>query len=176
MTTPPEIPVRLPSKQPSTVLAGPYGHPLHPALVALPIGAWSGSLLLDIGSRVVDDGAALGPAAWWMIALGIGSALVAAIFGLLDYLAIPSGTAAKRTGTLHLALNLAVVALFASSFAIRLDDAAAETPVGPIVISVVALALLGASGWLGGKLAYRYGVRVATESDQADGFLTSPAS
>jgi len=43
-------------------------------------------------------------------------------------------------------------------------------PLGPIVLSVVALLALGVSGALGGKLAYHYGVRVAAEADQAEGF------
>jgi hypothetical protein len=40
-------------------------------------------------------------------------------------------------------------------------------------LSIIGLAVIGASGFLGGKLAYRYGVRVADESVQADGFKTS---
>ena len=41
---------------------------------------------------------------------------------------------------------------------------------GPVVLSVVSLVGLTASGYLGGKLAYHYGVRVAAETIQADGF------
>ena len=40
-----------------------------------------------------------------------------------------------------------------------------------LILSVVGLGLLGASGWLGGKLAYHYGVRVADEGAQAEGFV-----
>jgi uncharacterized membrane protein len=43
-------------------------------------------------------------------------------------------------------------------------------PVGPLVLSIVGLAIVGVSGFLGGKLAYHYGVRVADEATQADGF------
>ena len=42
--------------------------------------------------------------------------------------------------------------------------------IGLIVLAGAALVLLGASGWLGGKLAYRYGVRVVDEATQAEGF------
>lgn len=166
---------RPPAKKPGTKLAGPYGHPFHPILVTVPIGAWTASIVLDVASRTVDDGAALGRAAWWLIGIGVLGAAAAAIFGLLDYLTIPGGTPAKKTGTLHLILNVATLALFASSFAIRIDDAAVETSVGLIVVSVVALGMLGAAGWLGGKLTYRYGIRVATEDDQRDGLGTRPA-
>ena len=41
---------------------------------------------------------------------------------------------------------------------------------GPLALSAVCLALLGVSGFLGGKLAFRYGVRVADEATQAGGF------
>ena len=159
----------LPAKRPATPLAGPYGHPFHPILVTEPIGAWIASIIFDVASRTVEDGAALGRAAWWLIGIGVLGAVAAALFGFMDYLTIPGDTPAKRTATLHLVLNVATLALFASSFAIRIDDAATETSAGLIVVSVVALGLLSASGWLGGKLTYRYGVRVAAEQDQLEG-------
>jgi uncharacterized membrane protein len=46
--------------------------------------------------------------------------------------------------------------------------------VAAFVLSAVALALLGVSGWLGGLLAYRYGVRVADEAEQASGYIRAP--
>jgi uncharacterized membrane protein len=52
-------------------------------------------------------------------------------------------------------------------------DGWASAPVGPLVLSIIGLAVIGVSGFLGGKLAYRYGVRVADESVQAEGFRTS---
>lgn len=165
----------LPAKRPAIKLAGPYGHPFHPMLVTVPIGAWTASIIFDVASRTVEDGAALGRAAWWLIGIGVLGAVAAAVFGFLDYLTIPGGTMAKRTGTLHLILNVATLALFASAFAIRMDDAATETSIGLIVVSVVALGMLGISGWLGGKLTYRYGVRVASEYDQKDGLESRSA-
>jgi uncharacterized membrane protein len=164
-------PTGLPAKRPATRLAGPYGHPFHPILVTIPIGAWVLSFVLDIASRVVDDGDALGRASWWLIGIGIIGAALAAVFGLMDYTTIPAGTKAKRTATTHLILNVVTLLAFAVSFAIRADDAVRETPVGLIVLSAIALTLLGASGWLGGKLSYHYGVRVAAEPDQAEGFV-----
>jgi uncharacterized membrane protein len=69
-----------------------------------------------------------------------------------------------------MALNLAVVALFAVGFALRRSrlDEPDGTPIGVLGLSVVALALLGASGWLGGMLTYRYGVRVVDDATQVD--------
>lgn len=159
-------------KHPVTALAGPYGHPFHPILVTVPIGAWVASLVFDVISRAGDDGEVFAKGAWWLIAIGIVGALVAAMFGFLDLLAIPTRTRAFATALIHMGLNLAVLALFAVGLALRhsrLDDGDG-TPVGLLVLSAVALAVLGVSGWLGGKLTYRYGVRVVDEARQADAY------
>lgn len=165
------------AKHPTTVLAGPYGHPLHPALVAVPVGAWVSSVVLDLASRVVDDAGTAAHAAWWLLGLGVLGALVAAMLGFLDFFAIPSGTRAWRTALVHMACNLTATTLFAVAWLVRRDDVApaAGTSSGQIALSLVALALLLAGGFLGGELAYRYGVRVADETTQAAGFGTAEA-
>ena len=66
------------AKHPVTVLAGPYGHPFHPMLVTVPIGAWVASLVFDIGSRVVSKPGFLGQGSEWLIAIGVLGALAAA--------------------------------------------------------------------------------------------------
>jgi len=121
-------------------------------------------------SRAGDDAATFAEGAYWLIGIGIVGALAAAIFGFLDLLAIPTGTRAFRTALVHMALNLAVVALFAVGFALRRSrlDEPDGTPIGVLGLSVVALALLGVSGWLGGMLTYRYGVRVVDDATQVD--------
>jgi uncharacterized membrane protein len=159
------------AKQPVTVLAGPYGHPFHPTLVTVPIGAWVTSFLFDIASSWAGEPEVLVKASFWMIGIGIVAAVLAALFGLLDLLAIPRGTRAFRTGLIHMALNLTVVVLFAVSFALRRDHLdEGDVTATAFILSAVALALLAVSGWLGGKLAYHYGVRVADETTQAEGF------
>jgi uncharacterized membrane protein len=160
------------AKRPTTVLAGPYGHPLHPALVAVPIGAWVASVILDIASRFVHDAAVAAHAAWWLLGLGVLGALVAASVGFLDLLGIPPGTRAWRVALIHMTCNLTATALFALAWFLRRPDVAPAdgTPTGHLVLSVVALLLLGAGGYLGGELAYRYGVRVADERTQAAGY------
>jgi uncharacterized membrane protein len=170
VTTDTHPPAATDGKHPVTALAGPYGHPFHPILVTVPIGAWVASLVFDIVSRVGDDAATFAEGAYWLVGIGIVGALTAAIFGFLDLLAIPTGTRAFRTALVHMALNLAVVALFAVAFALRRSrlDEPDGTPIGVLGLSVVALALLGASGWLGGMLTYRYGVRVVDDATPVD--------
>ena len=163
------------AKTPVTALAGPYGHPLHPAIVAVPIGAWIASLVFDLGSRVVGDGEFLARGSRWLIALGVLGALAAAVFGFLDFLAIPPGTPAFRTAVVHLSLNLGVTTAYVVNFLLR-DDHAPRVGWGLIALSLVSLAALAVSGYLGGKLAYRYGVRVADETTQLEGYQDSPAT
>ncbi|MFF7939128.1 DUF2231 domain-containing protein [Nocardia gamkensis] len=155
----------------STVLAGPYGHPFHPILVTVPIGAWVASFVFDIASRVVDDPDFLVEGSSWLIAIGVLGALIAATIGFLDLLAIPTGTPAFRTGLLHMTLNLLVTVAYALGFVWRRGaDLAVAVPAGPLALSAASLVTLAISGYLGGKLAYRYGVRVADETTQAGGF------
>ncbi|MFI2229063.1 DUF2231 domain-containing protein [Nocardia testacea] len=156
----------------SAVLAGPYGHPFHPILVTVPIGTWLASVVFDIGSHLVDDPGFLARGAQWLIAIGVLGALAAATVGFLDLFAIPTGTPAFRTGLVHMSLNLAVTVAFALDFWWRVagTDADAAVPGGPLALSVAAVVVLAVSGYLGGKLAYHYGVRVADEHTQAAGF------
>lgn len=159
------------AKHPASVVSGPYGHPFHPMLVTVPIGAWIGSFVLDIGSHVVDDGGALARGAWWMIAIGVIGAIVAALFGLLDLLRLPRRSTVLRQAMVHMVLNLAVVVAFVASFFWRMDRGVGmETSGWQIALSAVTLAVLGASGWIGGQLSYRFGVRVARETDQSDAY------
>ena len=159
------------AKRPRTVLAGPYGHPFHPILVTIPIGAWVASLVFDIIGLISEDPEPYIRAAWILIVIGLAGAVLAAIWGFIDYLQLGHGTPARRTATIHMTLNLTVTALFVINLLVRLsaedDD---EVSIWGFILSLVGLAALGVSGWLGGKLAYRYGVRVADERTQLEGF------
>ncbi|MGV9611413.1 DUF2231 domain-containing protein [Nocardia xishanensis] len=156
----------------SVALAGPYGHPFHPILVTVPIGAWLASLVFDIGSHVVGEPAFLARGAQWLIAIGVLGALAAATVGFLDLFAIPTGTQAFRIGLVHMGLNLAVTLAFTLDFWWRASATEVEgaVPTGPLTLSIIAVAVLAVSGYLGGKLAYHYGVRVADETTQAAGY------
>ncbi|WP_406280155.1 DUF2231 domain-containing protein [Nocardia sp. NBC_00881] len=156
----------------SAALAGPYGHPFHPIMVTVPIGAWVSSLVFDIASRFVDDPDFLAKGSLWLIGLGVVGALAAATVGFLDLLAIPTGTATYRTALVHMTLNLAVTLAYVVNFLWRRvgNGPTGPVPIGPIALSITCLAVLVISGYLGGKLAYHYGVRVADERTQAEGY------
>jgi uncharacterized membrane protein len=97
--------------------------------------------------------------AFWMIAAGVAAGLIAAPFGLIDWLAIPSGTRASRIGFVHGFGNVIVLGLFGSSWWMRRD-----APGLPDLLALMA-SFLGfffalATGWLGGELVGRLGVGV----------------
>lgn len=126
------------------------GHPIHPMLVALPIGCFVGAAASDVVSVWGD------PSFWprmslWLIAFGVAGALLAAVFGFLDYFTAPMSAAVKRTATTHMVLNLLVVAIYLAAFLVRV-----HAPVATLgyVLSFVGLGVLGVSGWLGGSLSY----------------------
>lgn len=166
------------AKQPVSALAGPYGHPFHPLLVTVPIGAWTASLVFDIASHVTASPGFLAQGSLWLIAVGVIGALAAACAGFLDLFGIPAGTPAFRTALVHMTLNLAVTAGYAAGFAWRYGSYHRPGPVaaGPLALSAACLVLLGVSGFLGGKLAFRYGVRVADETTQASGYTRPDAA
>jgi uncharacterized membrane protein len=134
------------------------GHPIHPMLIVLPLGLFIGAVVFDAIYlwRGNPTFAAIG---YWNIAGGIIGGLLAAVFGLIDWLAIPAGTRAKRIGLLHGGSNVIVVGLFAFVWWTRnpTPDALSGTV---FLIEVVALVLGSVAGWLGGELVDRLGVGV----------------
>jgi uncharacterized membrane protein len=156
----------------SAYLAGGYGHPYHPALVSVPIGAWVSSLVFDVASHAVAKPGFLSAGAEWLIAIGIAGGVMAGLVGLLDLAVVPAGTAAYRTAWAHASINALVIAGYVLDFVLRRRSYQLGAPVSlrMVILSVGCLLLLTASGYLGGKLAFRFGVRVADENVQADGY------
>jgi uncharacterized membrane protein len=138
-------------------------------MVTIPIGAWVASLVFDIVGAVTDDWDTFAPGAQWLTGIGILGALAAAVLGFLDFTKLTPQTKARRMATVHMILNLGAVVVFTISFFLRAADYG-EPSAGGIVLTVVGLLGLAVSGALGGELAYRYGVRVADESDQRKGY------
>lgn len=159
----------------SALLAGPYGHPHHPMLVTVPIGAWVISLGFDIASHFAGRPAFLAWGSEWLIAVGVIGAVAAGLIGFLDLAVIPVGTPAFRTACTHMFINVTLIVAYGANFAWRYGRSAHAGPVDDrmIALSAACVAALSVSGYLGGKLTYRYGVRVATEATQADGYLTA---
>lgn len=135
------------------------GHPVHPMLVVLPLGLFIMAVVADV-VHLATGSAAFATVAYWNIAGGILSGLLAAVFGTIDWLAIPGGTRAKAIGLYHGAGNVVVVALFALSWWLRTGDAGLLPSPLAFSIAVAGLMLGAVTGWLGGELVDRLGVGV----------------
>ena len=133
------------------------GHPLHPVVIALPIGAWSVTGWYDLRSALSGD-PGQEESADAALKVGVVGAIVAATTGAVQYL--DTHGAVRRETAVHAGLNNLALALYLGSMAAR---RAGSRPLGRR-LSLVALSLVGVSGYLGGDLSYRHGVGVQREA------------
>jgi len=126
-------------------------------LIVFPLGLLATAVAFDIVGLAQGDTFWFG-ISFWMIAGGIVGGLLAAVFGFIDWIAIPGGTRAKRIGLLHGLTNAVVVLLFIASWLIRTGTGVPT--VTALVLSFVAVFLAAIGGWLGGELVDRLGVGV----------------
>ena len=133
------------------------GHPLHPILVALPIGLFIFSFISDIIYLAGWGTAVWQTVAFYDLAGGLICALIAAIPGLIDLIAI-SDPNLKRTGIIHMSLMLVSVFIFAVDFFVRLVGKTDGT--APFVLSCLGIATLLIGGWIGAKLVHVFGLTV----------------
>jgi uncharacterized membrane protein len=134
------------------------GHPVHPMLIVFPLGLLSTAVVFDI-IYLVSGNSEWTVAAYYMIGAGIIGGLAAAVFGWLDWIAIPKGTRARRIGLYHGVGNVIVVALFILSWVLR-KGAPEVPPTGAIVAALSGVVLALVTSWLGGELVDRLGVGV----------------
>lgn len=137
------------------------GHPIHPVLVAFPIGLFTFSLVCDLLSFVYPSNSHWGAVALYSMIGGIIGALLAAVPGLIDLLAL-SDPGVRKIGIYHMTINLTVVAVFVVDAWLRFS---AVTTIAPVLLSVIGVLLLFVSGWLGGEMVYVHGVAVRPQID-----------
>jgi uncharacterized membrane protein len=135
------------------------GHPLHPALIPLPITFLIATFLCDLGYWWTNN-PGWATAAMWCLGAGIVTAVVAAIAGLTDFLGDARIRALSDAWQHFLANGLAVV-LAIVNFYLRYTGGAeaAVFPAG-IILSGAVVLILAFSGWKGGELVFRYRVGV----------------
>lgn len=147
------------------ILQGKWlGHPLHAALVHVPVGGWLVAAVLDI---VIFAGwwaqPALPKLALYAVGLGLLGALFAAVTGVAEWLAIKPDKPAKKLGVYHMIWNLAATAVFGVNFALRLDSETAVT--GAVLATSIAGALLVIIGaYIGSLIVFDQGIGVARYS------------
>jgi uncharacterized membrane protein len=152
------------------------GHAIHPMLITLPLGLLGTAVIFDI-IRAFTNEADLAVASFYMLAAGIIGGLLAAVFGLWDWLAIPARTRAKGIGALHGVGNVVVVVLFAVSWLLRRGQADYQPTGVAFWLGVVAVVLALATAWLGGELVERLGVGVDEGANlDAPSSLSGPAT
>lgn len=155
------------------------GHPIHQMLIPFPFGLLATAVIFDI-VYLIWGNPTMVTVSYWMIVAGIIGAVVAAPFGLIDWLAIPGGTRAKSVGALHGLGNVVVLVLFVASWWLRYSSPSA-IPYIPgtvaLALSFIGFALAGVTGWLGGELVDRLSVGVDDGANlNAPSSLSGPAT
>ena len=134
------------------------GHPIHPMLIVFPLGLLTMAAIFDIMYFCMHNGH-LADVSYWMIASGIIGGLIAAVFGVIDWLGIPEGTRARYIGLIHGLSNVVVVILFIISWSMRRPRPTAPTMTA-MTLGWVGIGIAFFAGWLGGELVYRLNVGV----------------
>jgi uncharacterized membrane protein len=127
-------------------------------LIVFPLGLLATAVIFDV-IALSGGTSALFNAAFWMMIAGVIGGLVSAIFGLIDWLAIPDNTRAKNIGAWHGIGNVIVTLLFAASWWLRRSSP--DNPSGiALTFSFLGVALALLTAWLGGELVDRLGIGV----------------
>jgi uncharacterized membrane protein len=140
-----------------------FKHPIHPMLVVFPIGLWIFSLACDLIRLAGGPGVAWATVALFSMIGGIIGALCAAAPGLVDLLFYKGGPPSlKKVALTHMAINLTAVVLYAINIWLRVTS---PSSLGagmsiPVLLSVIGVALIFVSGWLGGQMVHVDGVGV----------------
>jgi uncharacterized membrane protein len=128
---------------------GWLGHPLHPMLTDIPIGAWSMATLLDLTGG--EESAAV---AKRLVGIGVLSAMPTALSGVSDWSEVHGP--AQRVGIVHALANSVGTSLQTASWLVR---AKGHRKTG-VLLSLAGLSAVGVGGYLGGHLTYAQGVGV----------------
>ncbi|MCQ1986079.1 Rieske 2Fe-2S domain-containing protein [Arthrobacter sp. zg-Y844] len=133
----------------------PLGHPLHPLMIVVPLGAWVSAAVLDVlpGNE---------RAARTLVGVGVAAAGPTALAGAADFSQLD--TEQRRTGIVHQGANALAVGLYSASWLVR---GRGRTGLGR-VLAFTGLAVTGAGGFLGGHLSYRQGAGVNRNGDFAE--------
>ena len=129
------------------------GIPLHQILIVFPLGLLATSFFFDLG-YLLTRRMELGIVASWLIFAGVIGGAFAALFGIIDYSAIPRATKTRRIGMIHGIGNVVVALLFALSWLLR-RDAPGHPAALEIALSGCGVVLTVVTGWLGSQVADR---------------------
>jgi uncharacterized membrane protein len=148
------------------------GHPVHPMLVGFPVAFYTATLVAFIVYAATDNPFwfRLGCVANWA---GVVMAAVAALPGFIDWATgIPRGSAAKKTGLIHMALNVTALTVFLINAVVATnhwDEVLPPSGAG-IVLSAIGVLITLAAGFLGWSLVqdHHVGVRLSPEQERLE--------
>jgi uncharacterized membrane protein len=148
-------------------LRGFPGHPSHPPLTDVTIGAYAFATLAAILSKlgVAEHGFSQ---AWWLaLVVGAISSAFTVLTGFLDWLQISRGTPLWRTATLH-AVSMATASVFfiVGIFVGHDGYTAQSVGTGGLILTILGFVFLTAGGAIGGAIVYVYGMRVLNLLDE----------
>jgi uncharacterized membrane protein len=159
----------------SYLIRGFPGHPLHPPLTDVTIGAYTTATVLGILAFAGVSEPQLTKAWWLALLVGLGSTVLTASTGLADWLTITWRSPLWWTATWHLLAMLSATAVFALAAAYGHDRYVAGT-MGSITFAatLIGFVLLTLGGWLGGTVVYVHGMRVLNLVDEPPGRAATP--
>ena len=133
------------------------GHPIHPMLVALPIGLFAWALAANVIYIGSDSDRTWYEISYWSSIAGIATAFLAAVPGFVDGFTIARNSEAREKAMLHMTLNLVVIGLFFGSVLLMRDNGALDGGElsFAVALQAVAVGLLLLSGWIGGEMVFR---------------------
>jgi uncharacterized membrane protein len=148
-------------------LRGFPGHPSHPPLTDVTIGAYTFATVAAILSKagVAEHGFA---EAWWLaLLIGAISSALTVLTGFLDWLQISRGTPLWRTATLHALSNATASVFFVIAIIVGHDDYAAKAVgTGGLILTILGFVFLTVGGTMGGSITYVHGMRVLNLVDE----------
>jgi uncharacterized membrane protein len=151
----------------SYLLKGLPGHPLHPPLTDVTIGAYTAASAFGLLSALGVSQSNTATAWWLALIVGLVVTGPTALTGLIDWLGITWGSPLWRTATLHLfsMLTATVFFLLAAIFGHGgyVDD---EVTSGSLILTLVGFGFLTLGGWLGGTVVFVHGMRVLNLVDE----------
>lgn len=137
-----------------------FGHPVHPVLIPFPFALLTAAVAFDVWDRVAGRSNGLPRTASHMTAVGLGTAVAAAVPGVVDYFgSVPARTPARRDATWHALLNLSALTCFVLSNA-RRDRYSGRVSATGLALGLAGSGLMSLAGWFGGELIYRHHVAV----------------
>lgn len=148
-------------------LRGFPGHPSHPPLTDVTVGAYTFAMIAAILSKLGIAEHAFAQAWWLALVVGACSSVFTVGTGFLDWLKISSGTPLWRTATLHAVTMASASVCFILAIGLGHDDyVAARVATGSFLVTAIGFALLFVGGTIGGSITYVHGMRVLNLVDE----------